>query len=131
MQEGTRRIVFVDLEAAGGEISRPIIQVAAVAVGNDLREVEAFEAKLKCEPPRGTHPNTAAACRQLMEFIAKDEDPFKPVPRDAVCGMSFRPGYATVRGTLFGQQVDAQFDGHNTCEQKRWDRLDSLLNIGR
>ncbi len=40
-------IVFVDLEVAGGEITCPIIQVAAIAVGNNLHELEAFEAKLR------------------------------------------------------------------------------------
>lgn len=41
------RLVFVDLETAGGEPWRPIIQVAAIAVGSDLQELESFEAKLK------------------------------------------------------------------------------------
>ncbi len=37
----------MDLEVAGAEISRPIIQVAAIAVARDLQEAETFEAKLK------------------------------------------------------------------------------------
>lgn len=40
------RLIFVDLEAAGGESWRPIIQVAAIALTSDLRELECYEAKL-------------------------------------------------------------------------------------
>lgn len=41
------RLVFVDLETAGGEPWRPIIQLAVIAVGGGLRELECFEAKLR------------------------------------------------------------------------------------
>lgn len=41
------RLVFVDVEVAGAEISRPIIQVAAMAVAGNLQPLETFEAKLK------------------------------------------------------------------------------------
>ena len=47
MRESDRRLVFVDLEVAGADISRPIIQVAAIAVASNLQELETFEAKLK------------------------------------------------------------------------------------
>ncbi len=40
------RLVFVDLETAGLEPWRPIMQVAAVAVTSSLRELETFEAKI-------------------------------------------------------------------------------------
>ncbi|MFM9963577.1 MAG: exonuclease domain-containing protein [Planctomycetaceae bacterium] len=43
---GNERLVFVDLETGGLEPSRPILQIAAVAVTSTLREVEVFEAKL-------------------------------------------------------------------------------------
>ncbi|HBE69092.1 MAG TPA: hypothetical protein DDW52_13160 [Planctomycetaceae bacterium] len=41
------RMVFVDLETAGLDPWRPIIQIAAIAVDSNLRELERFEAKLK------------------------------------------------------------------------------------
>lgn len=41
------RLVFVDLETAGLEPWRPVMQIAAVAVSRDLRELEAFEAKIR------------------------------------------------------------------------------------
>lgn len=41
------RLVFVDLETGGLETWRPIIQIAAVAVASDGRELEVLEAKLR------------------------------------------------------------------------------------
>ena len=41
------RLVFVDIETGGLESWRPIIQIAAIAVDANLRELERFEAKLQ------------------------------------------------------------------------------------
>jgi DNA polymerase III epsilon subunit-like protein len=41
------RLVFVDLETAGGEPWRPIIQIAAIAVDSQYRELERYEAKIR------------------------------------------------------------------------------------
>lgn len=41
------RLVFVDLETAGLDSWRPIIQIAAIAVDCNLQELERFEAKLR------------------------------------------------------------------------------------
>ncbi|TWU62639.1 DNA polymerase III PolC-type [Crateriforma conspicua] len=41
------RMVFVDLETAGLDPWRPIVQIAAIAVDCNLRELERFEAKIK------------------------------------------------------------------------------------
>lgn len=40
------RLVFIDLETGGAEPWRPIIQIAAIALTSDLRELECFEAKI-------------------------------------------------------------------------------------
>lgn len=40
------RLVFIDLETAGAEPWRPIIQIAAIALTSDLQELECFEAKI-------------------------------------------------------------------------------------
>jgi len=40
------RLVFFDLETAGIETWRPIIQIAAVSVDEELRALESFEAKV-------------------------------------------------------------------------------------
>ena len=39
--------VYVDIEAAGLEIRRPIIQIAAIAVDEELHEVDQFETKIR------------------------------------------------------------------------------------
>jgi DNA polymerase III epsilon subunit-like protein len=41
------RLVFVDIETAGLQVWRPIIQIAAIAVDSQLRELEAFEEKIQ------------------------------------------------------------------------------------
>ena len=40
-------VVFVDIETAGLEIHRPIIQLAAMAVEEEFHEVEHFETKIR------------------------------------------------------------------------------------
>ena len=41
------KLVFLDLETAGLETWRPIIQLAAIAVDSDLTELESFEVKIR------------------------------------------------------------------------------------
>lgn len=41
------RLVFIDLETAGVEPWRPIIQIAAIAVDSEFHELETFETKLR------------------------------------------------------------------------------------
>jgi hypothetical protein len=40
------KLVFLDLETAGLAVTRPIIQIAAVAVDSQLAEQESFEARI-------------------------------------------------------------------------------------
>lgn len=42
-----RTTVFVDIETAGIETHRPIIQIAAIAVDQQLNEIEEFEVKIR------------------------------------------------------------------------------------
>lgn len=44
------KITFLDLETAGLELTRPIIQIAAITVDDDLIEQETFEVKLQFDP---------------------------------------------------------------------------------
>jgi DNA polymerase III epsilon subunit-like protein len=46
MAEPNERLIFVDLETAGLETWRPIIQLAAIAVTSASQELETFEAKV-------------------------------------------------------------------------------------
>lgn len=45
-------LVFFDLETGGLELNHPIIQIAAVAVGSDWKELETFQRKIKFDPAR-------------------------------------------------------------------------------
>lgn len=45
------RLVFIDLETAGLETWRPVMQVAAVAVARNLAELESFEARVQFPKP--------------------------------------------------------------------------------
>jgi hypothetical protein len=79
---------------------------------------------LTCDPPGGTHPQAAAACQAL----AKAGDPFKPVPKDAICTEIYGgPQVATVTGTWRGAPVNAKFTRLNGCEISRWDKVAPLL----
>jgi len=49
MNQPVEPLIFIDLETAGLEPWRPIIQIAAIVVDSNLRELERFEAKLQFE----------------------------------------------------------------------------------
>jgi len=47
---------------------------------------------IKCDPADGTHPRPESAC-EFLELAAKwGEDPFAPVPEDAVCTQIYGAG---------------------------------------
>jgi hypothetical protein len=84
---------------------------------------------LTCEPAGGDHPDPAGACTALRD--AGGVDAFAPLPKDAVCTEIYGgPQTATVRGTVDGKQVTAQFSRTNGCEIARWDALAPLLGSG-
>ncbi|WP_103940231.1 SSI family serine proteinase inhibitor [Thermomonospora echinospora] len=79
---------------------------------------------LTCDPPGGTHPRAAAACQAL----AKAKDPFKPVPKDAICTEIYGGDQvATVTGTWRGTPVNARFTRLNGCEIDRWEKVAPLF----
>ena len=45
-RNAAERLVFVDIETAGLQVWRPIIQIAAIAVDKSFRELECFEEKI-------------------------------------------------------------------------------------
>ena len=45
--DATEKTVFVDIETGGLEPTRPIMQIAAIAVDSSLRELETFEVKIR------------------------------------------------------------------------------------
>jgi hypothetical protein len=81
---------------------------------------------LRCGPPRGTHPDPAAACSAL----AQHPRALKPVPKDIACTQNWDgPQVALVRGTYRGKHVKAWFNRANGCEIGRWNALRPLFPI--
>lgn len=79
---------------------------------------------LRCGPLGGTHPARRAACRQL----AQTENPFRLIPRDAICTQIYGgPAVALVRGNFRGRRVWTYFRLRDGCEIARWQRVVPLL----
>jgi hypothetical protein len=79
---------------------------------------------LTCDPAGGTHPDAAAACRQLQAM----KDPFATVKSTTVCPMILASARrATFTGTWFGQKVSRTIiDGG--CDLGRWSALSQVMN---
>jgi Subtilisin inhibitor-like len=79
---------------------------------------------LQCDPAGGTHPDPAKACAVLL----KAKTPFAPVPKGIECPMILASSKtATVKGTYFGQHVDATFI-QGGCQLGRWARIGQIFN---
>ena len=79
---------------------------------------------LRCDPVGGTHPDPAAACRELLAAGF----PFGPLRAHVMCPM-IRVGAktATVTGTWFGKKVDSVLvDGG--CMIARWREIGQVFN---
>lgn len=79
---------------------------------------------LRCAPAGGTLPQAAAACTKLAGM----QNPFAPIPRDAVCTDVYGgPQVALVTGTFRGRALWAQLQRRNGCEIARFKRLSFLV----
>jgi hypothetical protein len=79
---------------------------------------------LRCNPPAGTLPMRASACRKL----AAVEQPFRLVPKDAICTEIYGgPEVALVRGTFRGQRIWTYFRRNNGCHISRWNQVKFLF----
>ena len=79
---------------------------------------------LRCEPPGGTLPRAAAACRRIASRL----DPFAPVRDDRGCRKVYGgPQLAQVSGRFRGGRVVSKFNRLTACEIARWDRLAFLF----
>jgi Subtilisin inhibitor-like len=79
---------------------------------------------LRCEPAGGTHPDPAAACRQLLAA----KNPFGPIPRGIMCPMiAAGQGQATISGTYFGKHVTGTFSQTGGCSAQRWAQLGDVF----
>jgi hypothetical protein len=85
----------------------------------------AEEWTLTCDPPGGTHPDSAATCAALA---ALDPEVFAPVAPDQMCTQIYGgPETAAVRGTWNGTPLDATFSRNNGCEIARWNTVEGLF----
>ena len=90
------------------------------------REGGARRWTLECGPAGGTHPRAERACARL----AATPNPFRPVPRDAMCTQIYGgPEEALVTGTYRGARVNARFNRVNGCESARWNRIAVLFPV--
>ena len=80
---------------------------------------------LRCNPPRGSLPRRAAACRRLAASTPKL---FAPIPRDTVCTEIYGgPQRARIVGTVRGKWVWATLTRTNGCQIGRWNQLSPWL----
>jgi hypothetical protein len=79
---------------------------------------------LRCAPAGGTLPQAGAACLKLAGM----QNPFAPVPRDAICTDQYGgPQVALVTGTFRGRALWTQLQRRNGCEIARFKRLSFLV----
>jgi hypothetical protein len=112
--------------AAGGPVSDGPARLDALTVQIDRGDgTPAQHWTLVCGGPvQGDHPDAAAACAHLAAL----EDPFAPVPDDAVCTEVYGgPQTAHVTGRWRGLPVDLRLSRVNGCFIAQWDRLGPLL----
>ena len=79
---------------------------------------------LRCDPPGGTHPDPAGACRVLLAAGA----PFAPLRGHVECPMIIAgSAKATIKGTWFGKKVNMVLvDGG--CAMARWSKIGQIFN---
>jgi hypothetical protein len=88
-------------------------------------EAPAVTWQLTCDPPHGSHPDPATACRVLAEH---GDEALPAVPGNTACTQIYGgPETATITGTWRGQPVNSSFTRTNGCEIARWSALTGLL----
>jgi hypothetical protein len=79
------------------------------------------EATVRCEAPEDSD-----VCRAVARL---QPEAFEPTPGNVACTQQYGgPQTATVKGTLRGEPVDAQFSRVNGCEIARWQEVAPLLD---
>jgi hypothetical protein len=80
---------------------------------------------LRCNPPRGSLPRKAVACRRLAAGGSKL---FAPLPPNIVCTEIYGgPQKARFVGTVAGKRIWATFARTNGCEIDRWNGVSPWL----
>jgi hypothetical protein len=76
---------------------------------------------LRCNPPRGSHPRPALACRRVA---AAGPKLFAPLRKDVACTEIYGgPQKARVVGILAGKRIWATFTRTDGCQIARWSRI--------
>ena len=97
-------------------LARLVITVDADGEGG----APARELKLDC-----AEPTDSQACGAVAGVSTRD---LAPTPGDTACTQLFGgPETATIKGTIRGEPVDAQFSRSDGCEVNRWKRVEALL----
>jgi hypothetical protein len=125
---GLVTVAAVAAGTGGGSAAAGAPRLTAVTVTYWENGVQAGDPEvwtLRCNPPRGTHPRPALACRRLRaggwKLVA-------PVPASAICTQIYGgPQVARVVGTIQGRRVRAKFTRVNGCQIARWNRLSPWL----
>jgi hypothetical protein len=88
------------------------------------RGLGSFSTTLTCDPPGGTHRSPVKTCAYLRTI----EDPFGPLPMELPCVLKKSgPEVAVVRGTYRAEPVETQFDRTDSCETRRWERVEIVF----
>ena len=124
----------VALVIAGAALSACALSLAATSPSTSLRVTYWKDGSnpdasvtwtLRCNPPRGSLPRKAVACRRLA---AGGPKLFAPLPPDIVCTEIYGgPQKARVVGTVAGKRIWATFQRTNGCEIDRWNRVSPWL----
>jgi hypothetical protein len=99
-----------------------------VYVADSSKPSERVRWTLRCDPVGGTHPRSAAVCRELRRLGWRAFRP--PAPGTACAELYGGPQVALVSGTVDGRRVWARLSRIDGCQIARWDRVRSLLPPG-
>jgi hypothetical protein len=120
--------------AAALALLAPIAQASSstvltvVYLEDVARPSERVRWTLRCEPPGGTLPRRAKACRELERLGWRA---FSPVSPTMACTEIYGgPQVAIVSGRVEGRRVWARLSRIDGCQIARWERVPSLLPAG-
>jgi Subtilisin inhibitor-like len=110
--------------ASGGAASGTSLSISVWLEGR--KNGDALTFTLRCRPTGGDLPRAARACTALSQL----EDPFRPVPADAICTQQYGgPSEAFVVGRFEGRRIWTRFNRRNGCHISRWQKHSFLFPI--